>query len=294
MAASEGSVLQINAYDLSENEVDYELWIRNQLYEESDKQKRDRLRKAFLEEGNDTIELTEDIYFVNELPIVTRKLEEIEYGLARTIQVKWISQLRHWRERIIRAKVVDLAQGEQKVEVLSKIRNLIKLYKTTAIRLMNLSDSDGELGESKRPDQNQFNQEKEREQSKAPRFSEQMGKPTNRSFDHDTLSKAVNSTIGDYFKQFPNIAGMKISIDRDDKTKKKISQDRDVVKNLGAVPKTRNLEEVPKRSERIYSVERQNYTEPKKDKKHKTFHWRPTQNRKRFLGEKISLDIFFN
>lgn len=219
MATSDGSVLQINAYDLSECEVDYELWIRNELYEESDKQKRDRLRKVFLEEGNDTITLPEDIFFVNELPLVARKLEEIEYGLTKTIQVKWISQLRHWRERICRTKVVDLAQGEQKVEILSKIRHLIKTYKATAVRLMNLSESEDEL--NKGLEQSSFKKDNLKDRSQLPQFSGHTMQQKNQSFDHDTLSKAVNSTIGDYFKQFPNIAGMKISIDRDDKTKKK-------------------------------------------------------------------------
>lgn len=64
------------------------------------------------------------------------------------------------------------------------------------------------------------------------------------SFDHDTISKAVNSTIGDYFKQFPNIGGMKISIDRDNKTKKKISREKEPTKNLGAVPKRIEKKEV--------------------------------------------------
>lgn len=120
MATSDGSVLRINTNDLSDSEVDYELWIRNKLYDEPGRQKRDRLRKIFLQEGNDTVDMTEDVFFVNELPLVTRKLEEIEYGLDRTIQVNWISQLRHWRDRIYRTKVVDLAQGEQKVEIYPK------------------------------------------------------------------------------------------------------------------------------------------------------------------------------
>lgn len=248
MATSEGSALLINSHDLSEDEVDYELLIRNQLYEETEKQKRDRLRRIFLEEGNDTIVLTEDIFFVNELPLVTKKLEEIEYGLARTIQVKWISQLRHWKERVNRSKVVDLAQGEQKVEILFRIKNLIKIYKTTAVRLMNLSESEEELGDSKGSDRTQFKQENKLTKARAPRFAETSVRKENQSFDHDTLSRAVNSTIGDYFKQFPNIAGMKISIDRDDKTKKKVIQERESMRNLGAVPK---------RFERLGSIEGQ-------------------------------------
>lgn len=271
MATSEGSVLQINAYDLSDSEVDYELWIRSQLFDETEKQKRDRLKHVFLQEGNDTVVLTEDVFFVNELPLVTRKLEEIEYGLSKTIQVKWISQLRHWKERIYRTKVVDLAQGEQKVEILSKIRSLIMLYKSTVVRLMNLSDTEEDAKGFQAQATNQVNQEKPKEIPKEKQDTRPSGNTKhdsrNQSFDHDTLSKAINSTIGDYFKQFPNIAGMKISVDREDKGKNKVIREREKHKNLGAVPKrSERRESIDRHSKAQYKGKEQKAKKSKKKK----------------------------
>lgn len=264
MAASREKVLQINANDLSEEEVEYELSIRNKVYEESERQKRDRLKKVFQEEGNDTVIVTEDIFFANEVPLVTRKLEEIEHGLSKTIQVKWISQLRHWKERIYRATVVDLAQEEQKSDIIAKIRKLIRQYKETVIKLMNLSEEEEELGESGGLGLNQI--KKENIMKRAPKIAESRGsdlkaKDQGQSFDQDALSKAINFTIGDYFKQFPNIEGMRISIDHENKTKKNFATERESNRNLGAVPK---------KLVQIGELEKQKYSMKDKGKEHKT------------------------
>ncbi|XP_055632732.1 uncharacterized protein DDB_G0284459-like [Toxorhynchites rutilus septentrionalis] len=144
---AEGEIWMINPDDLSDNELEYELGIRKQNIKESVQQKRERLRNIFQseEKGSNTWNIESNMG--EELPLVNRKLKKIEAGLKENVQVKWISQLRHWRERINRTETIDLAQEDQKFETLIRISKLIETYKTQARRLMNLSDRE-EHGES--------------------------------------------------------------------------------------------------------------------------------------------------
>lgn len=249
MASAEGSILRMNVDDLSEEELAYELAIRNNYYDETDRQRRQRLRKILLEEGDDTVILDEDGFFVNELPLVTRKLEEIEAGLRETIQVKWITQLRHWRERIYRAKVLDLAQGEQKVDILSKIRSLTKIYKATARRLMNLSNSEQEQDAPKAKSNTKTKKEKRKKKEKKKLetdLTEQIKNEGKHSIDKEFITETIKESIEKYFKNLPNITEKPSNNDKEEKTNKTEKDKRGEEKPqkyLGTVPK-KNKEKV--------------------------------------------------
>lgn len=240
----------INAFDLSEEELDYELRIRNLLRPESEEHKRERLRNAFKNEQQTPREMIEDIFFVNEWPLLVRKLEEIETGLKADIHVRWISQLRHWKERVHRSHVVDLAQEEQKFEVIRTIDRLMKIYKETAKRLMNLSDLEEdnlELSqdsgsnrkvkrEIKVQDQRQFNEQVRFHSSLANQAKIRPG---------NKLREDKGETIGNYFKNLPNIEHLKINEPQKNFDKPDISeyQGRDY-RSLGAIPKAKHREYV--------------------------------------------------
>lgn len=235
----------INAFDLSEEELEYELGIRNVLQEEPELQKRERLKNCYKNERNKPIVVSESIYFANERPLGLRKLEEIEEGLKGDFHVRWISQLRHWKERIDRSKVVDLAQEEQKYDMVMAIRKLMITYKETARRLMNLSDSeDGKLdnamgGLDLHQEWNKHKQNQEHFEGNI-KFHSSLAKTAqkegNRLQGKFFNSEPGQKTVGELFKNLPTIQGLQIGAE----TAKSMMQEReDRMKGsrLGAIPK---------------------------------------------------------
>lgn len=240
----------INAFDLSEEELHYELKIRNMLRTESELHKRERLRNAFKNENQAPSEVIPDTFFVDEWPLVRRKLDEIEMGLKSDIHVRWISQLRHWKERMYRSHVVDLAQEEQKQMVIRTIDRLMKIYKDTAKRLMNLSDLEEDSveipldSESKRNPQKEFKPQDQLQFNEQVRFHSSMANQP-RILENFLSDNDRGKTIGNYFKNLPNIEQLKINEQpkAGDKQEGNEQRVRDV-RSLGAIPKDKRWESI--------------------------------------------------
>lgn len=258
----------VNAFDLSEEELEYELRIRNMLQLEPEQKKRERLRNVFKMETQESVKIHEVTYFENEWPLAVRKLEEIGEGLKGDMHVKWISQLRHWKERVYRAKVADLAQEEQKCDILMTIRRLMALYKETARRLMNLSDPEdenlegamGQLGldqnwNEKRKVQENFENNIRFHSSLATNAHNIREMPQGKY----VTTEPIQQTVGDLFRKLPKIQELKIGPE----TARSMNQGREAMR-LGAIPKDRNRE----RAEQ--EAKKEEKRGKKKDKQRKT------------------------
>lgn len=211
MASGTCGKLLMNPADLSEEEMDYELTIRNKLYSETEKEKRQRLKQILLEEKNVPPTTPLEISLKLEASQACRKLKEIEEGLKATIQVKWISQLRHWRDRIFRITVQDLAEEEQKVEILLKIKELTRIYKNTATKLMNLSESEFEMEISDiTPSKLEGKNRRASRLEESLKFQSSFAKEIKKE-NRTPAGVETNRTVKKFFADLPRIESLEIS-----------------------------------------------------------------------------------
>lgn len=135
----------INPNDLLEVEVNFELSIRNFPINEELLEKRKKLRKVQLEEilrPNNSIIKT---FIGQEYRIIQSKTRDLKHLLETYPETRYISRLRHYRLRTLRAHAITREQLRLKEDLLSEIEILLERYGKPSDRRESLPASGPQL-----------------------------------------------------------------------------------------------------------------------------------------------------
>lgn len=118
----------INPNDLAVEEINYELKLRCLSIEGSLQEKRQRLKKAQIDEIRKPIVLKGKKTIVQEYDTVRTNIRNIKHLLELFPEPQYISRLRHYRLRILRANTITREQQRLRGELLSEIENLLDRF----------------------------------------------------------------------------------------------------------------------------------------------------------------------
>ncbi|XP_039448702.1 uncharacterized protein LOC120427848 [Culex pipiens pallens] len=133
------TIIKFKIDDLDEDEIDYELRIRDAGGEGSIETKKRELRALMRNENTQNYEIQSNLTLKQEYSLIAPKLKMIETNLEGNLQPMYESKLYHYMRRIFNAVVEDQVDETNKTTLLSLIAQIVEENFGRKINIENLT-----------------------------------------------------------------------------------------------------------------------------------------------------------